>query len=312
MWCYHVPFELLRLWVWTKTVQDIHVHLHPHLPRWAPEKLWCTRTPRETQFVHKRRCEVINPTLISLATTWQLLSQLPPNVGALATCWQSIQVLFRRFNHHVIQLRSSMKSISAIQSESWHTTFARENGHNASSAFGFRQVCSHLVVGCFMPAPSSLGMSRTTPYSSWRSNAASVAVVSRSGSTLRCSPSYIAPLPCSSDQWSSTHSSNVIAHAPPSPDSDENRTFSLSRDSPGRAFDSRISPYLTVPLDLLGSGVVSVATPSNFKRCRTPEVSSNDDLDLMWLASRPSVVGVSLMDTLSVSFVSSVCLGVSE
>ena len=108
----------------------------------------------------------------------------------------------------------------------------------------------------------------------------------------RCSPSYIAPWPCSSDQWSSTHSSNVIAHAPPSPDSDENRTFSLPRDSPRRAFDSRISPCLTVPLDLLWSGVISVATPSNFKCCRTPEVSSNDDLDLMWLASRPSVVGV--------------------
>ena len=106
---------------------------------------------------------------------------------------------------------------------------------------------SHLVVRCSMPAPSSLGMSRTTPFSSKRSNAASVAVVSRSGSTLQCSPSYIAPWPCSSDQWSSTNSSTVIAHAPPSPDSDENRTFFLSGDSPRRCLIHGSRPALQSP-----------------------------------------------------------------
>ena len=76
---------------------------------------------------------------------------------------------------------------------------------------------------------------------------AGVAVVSRSGSTLQCSPSYIAPWPCSSDQWSSTNSSTVIAHAPPSPDSDENRAFFLSGDSPGRCLIHGSRPALQSP-----------------------------------------------------------------
>ena len=164
-----------------------------------------------------------------------------------------------------------MKAIRATQSESWHTSFERENVHNSSrcsmklpgrrglpgtpaicirvprsellyshSLLRFLQVFSHLVVKCFMPAPSSLGMSRTTPFSNKRSNAASALVTSRSGSTLQGSPS------------NSTNSSTVMAQAPPSPGSGWNRTFFFSGNSPGRAFDSRISPYWTVSLDLLG------------------------------------------------------------
>ena len=114
-----------------------------------------------------------------------------------------------------------MKAIRATQSESWHTSFERENVHNSSrcsmklpgrrglpgtpaicirvprsellyshSLLRFLQVFSHLVVKCFMPAPSSLGMSRTTPFSNKRSNAASVLVTSRSGSTLQGCPSF--------------------------------------------------------------------------------------------------------------------------
>ena len=78
-----------------------------------------------------------------------------------------------------------------------------------------------------------------------------------------------------------------MAQAPPSPGSGWNRTFFFSGDSPRRAFDSRISPYLTLSLDFLGSGVIPDASPSNLKRCCTPSAASTDDLDLMWLASRP-------------------------
>ena len=53
-------------------------------------------------------------------------------------------------------------------------------------------------------------------------------------------------------------------------------SYFLSGDSPGRAFDSRITRCLTVSLDLLGSGVVPDASPSNFKRCRTPSAVSTD------------------------------------
>ena len=59
-------------------------------------------------------------------------------------------------------------------------------------------------------------------------------------------PANICPWPCSSDQSSSTKCSTVTAAAPPFPESGKNRTFFLSGDSPGRAFDSRVSPYLTV------------------------------------------------------------------
>ena len=134
-----VLLELLYLWVWPKTVHVIHVHLLPHLTVWIPEKLWCAHAFRETQLVYRSRREMINPSLTSLASARQLFLQLPPNVYAHASCPQAIQVLFRWFYHHIIQLRSLMKSIRAIQSESRHTTCERENVHNSSSAVLFHR-----------------------------------------------------------------------------------------------------------------------------------------------------------------------------
>ena len=152
---------------------------------------------------------------------------------------------------------------------------------NSNSLSPFLQHFSHLVVKCFMPAPSPRWMSRTAPFANRRSNAASAAAVSTSGSTLLWSPSNSSPWPLSSYQHSSTCASIVIAHAPPSPGSDENRI--LSSESPRGAFNSRISLCLTVSLHLLGSSVIPDASPSNFRRCRPPSASADDDLALLWL-----------------------------
>ena len=54
----------------------------------------------------------------------------------------------------------------------------------------------------------------------------------------------------------------------------ENLTFFFSSDSPGGTVDSRTSPCWTVSLHLLGSGVIPDASPSDFRRCRTPSASA--------------------------------------
>ena len=77
---------------------------------------------------------MINPTLTSLASTRPLFLQLPPNVCAHATCLQAIQILFRCFNHHIVELGSLVVGIRAVQSESGHPTFEREDVHNTSTA----------------------------------------------------------------------------------------------------------------------------------------------------------------------------------
>ena len=72
-----ILLELLHLWVRTKTMHVIHVHFHPKLSLWVPEKPRCAHAPRESQLVHSCRREVINPTLTSLSATRQLLLELP-------------------------------------------------------------------------------------------------------------------------------------------------------------------------------------------------------------------------------------------
>ena len=174
---------------------------------------------------------MITRTLNSLASTRQLFLQLPQNVCTHAGCSQAIQILFRWSNHHIVQLgslvveppvQSTVKEgtrclserISTIRPVQYEAPGANRYSPNSCHLYSrptkrtlyshsllrFLQVFSHLVLSCFMPAPSAHGISRTTPFSSKRSSAASVLITCRSGPTLQWSSSNICPWRCSSDQ----------------------------------------------------------------------------------------------------------------